>query len=168
MKINTFFISLFASIFVITACSNSSPSDFSEKISLQNGVFEIDVLPGSFATTDCGVELTDFDGISQIACVAFPLSSKLEKDKNWDAEYLTELDTNGWKWAGGEGNAYYLEKPQSSECSYSLTMMGWLQGSKDEVRNYFNAGELGSIINQTYIFGVDTKLKCGDDRNAEE
>ncbi len=150
----------------LTACSNSSTSEISEKLSLKNGVFEIGVLPGSFATDECGIDISRFE-IEEVTCVAFPLSSKMEEGKNWDTEYLTALDANGWKWAGGEGNAYYLEKPQSNECSYSLFMMGWVQGSEEEVQNYFNTGERGSIENQTYIFGIDDNLKCGDERRAE-
>jgi len=163
---NSFLGSLLTLTFLLSACSIISSPEASEKISLKNDLFQVDVLPGSFATDDCGINPSDFE-IDEIVCVAFPLSSKIEEGKNWDAEYLTALDVNGWKWAGGEGNAYYLEKPKSRECSYSLFMMGWVQGSEEEVRNYFDTGELGNIKNQTYIFGIDDELKCGAERNVK-
>ena len=46
-------------------------------------------------------------------------------------------------------------------------MMGRVQGTEDEVKNYLDTGELGNIENQTYIFGTDNTLKCGHDRDAK-
>ena len=138
----------------------------SETIATENKVFEIQVLPGSFATNDCGMSAKDLE-TDQYACVAFPFASKSDPDKNWDSDYLQELSRNGWEWAGGEGNAYYLEKKQSEECSYFLAMVGWLQGSEEEVKRYFNEGELGNIVNQTYIFALNNELVCGNKRRAE-
>lgn len=167
LKISRILTTLLVPTFAISACSNPSASKDSEKVSLQNGLLEIDILPGSFSTDNCGMEASSFN-LKEYACVAFPFSSKLEKDKNWDAEYLSALDANGWKWAGGESNAIFLEKPASNECSYSLLMLGWFQGSSEEIQFYFNTGKQGNIVNQTYIFSIEQDLKCGKDRRANK
>lgn len=157
-SINSIALTLFA-------CTEPNHSYSHNEISLQGDIFRIEVLPNSYATEDCGIDANQIQS-PHYTCVEFPFASKQVEGKNWDAEYLTALDKNGWKWAGGEGNAYYLEKIASPECSYSLTMIGWIQGTEQQVKGYFDTGELGEIKNQTYIFALDEKQKCGGERNA--
>ena len=159
------FTGLIASL-LLSTCSQNKPTEQSNKLIISNGLLRIEVLPGSYATTNCGMDMKEAE-ITNYACVAFPFASKHVEGKNWDADYLKALDANGWKWAGGEGNAYYLEKVATSECNHSLAMIGWLQGTKEQVKTYFDTGELGEIENQTYIFALEDKQKCGDERNAK-
>lgn len=151
----------------VTACSSDQSSqEPQQQLIMRDGVVNIRVLPGSLITDDCGINPEDLEA-SEYGCVVFPFASKNVEGKNWDAEYLNALSEDGWKFSGGEGNAYYLEKPATSECSYSLAMIGWLQGTKDQVEQYFTTGKLGEIVNQTYIFAVDDEQKCGDKRNVK-
>lgn len=126
-------------------------------------VLKVEVLPGSFQTTDCGINMSNEAGIDYI-CVAFPLS---RSGPNWDRKYDEALKADGWISTGGEGNAYSLEKPASSICNHSLKVIGTVQGSLDQAKAYFETGEKGEIENQVFIFALSPKQLCGDRRRSQ-
>ena len=121
---------------------------------IRAGVLEIDPIDGSFVTENCGMNKNDLS-TPEYGCVAYPFASEDVDGKNWDSDYLRLLKKDGWAFAGGEGNTYYLEKPIDENCSHFLGMIGWLQGTEAEIKKYFNEGELGPIVNGVFIFALD-------------
>ena len=163
LKFNSLNLTLLG-VFCMMACTAPDAPKVSNTLQLADGVLTLEILPGSFATNECGISDADIEA-SEYACVAFPISSKFVDGKNWDADYLRALGNDGWEWAGGEGNAYYLEKEATLECNYSLGMVGWIQGSQEQIDRYFKNGEqLDEIKNQVYIFILADEQKCGSDR----
>lgn len=167
----TFFKSLVLALTIsatISTCTLQSDlsNDTKNRLTFPNGLLDIEILPGSFATNDCGLNTLGAK-VETYVCVAFPIASKNIVGKNWDAEYLSALDQNGWKFAGGEANAYYLEKIDTTECSHSLAMVGWPQGTQSQIDHYFDTGDHGEIENQIFVFMLDTAKKCGNERYAK-
>jgi hypothetical protein len=148
---------------LVAACV-SAPSSVTKIDQLTIGdVLKIDVIPGSFQTEDCGIDVSSM-GNTDYACVAFPLS---RTGHNWDRKYDEALKVDGWISTGGEGNAYSLEKPASSICNHSLKVIGTVQGSLDQAKAYFETGAKGEIENQVFIFALNPKQLCGDRRRSQ-
>ena len=87
--------------------------------------------------------------------------------KDWDSDFTRRLGENGRKWAGGESIAYYFEKPQNENCSYDLTMLGWMQVTEEEEKIYHKTGSLEDIENLIFIFAISDELKCGSKTQAK-
>lgn len=148
----------------LTAACASAPSSVAEPDQLTIGdVLKLDVIPGSFQTEECGIDVSSM-GNTDYVCVAFPLS---RNGQNWDRKYSDALKADGWISTGGEGNAYSLEKPASTICNHSLRMVGWVQGSLDRAKAYFETGAKGEIENQVFIFTLSPKQLCGDKRQSQ-
>lgn len=103
-----------------------------------------------------------------MACIAFPRAS----DRNWQNEYVTEIQRQGWQFVGGAGPVFWFERPiAGGDCSQRLNMMGWILGDPAEVAKLGTEqeGEIDwSLIPEgTFIFSVDERPACGSARYAQ-
>lgn len=137
------------------------------------GVFDIPLVAGSFVPDDCFAKTPLADAPQEAkdnaACVAFPYERDPEQSSGeWD--YVRALDAAGWKFAGGAGNAYTLEKVVDADCSRQLYMIGQIQGDPDEVAKWGRAGEKdmdwSRIENSLYLFIEAENQVCGEKRTA--
>jgi len=143
------------------------------------GVFDVPMLEGSFVPDDCvtGTPLDTPEARANIGedfpefvCFAQPYSKDADGGSlEWD--YVRALDAEGWKFAGGAGNAYFMEKPVDETCSRKLYMMGVIQGDPVEVAKWGRAGEKdmdwSKIENTLFLFTEAEEQVCGDKRRAE-
>ena len=167
--LNNVAIYLFSAL-ILSACSDKVTNLAIDRLNLRDGVLDIPILPGSKITNNCGSIGEKIGKDSKIGvdfnCIEFPMASEGVDGKDWDSDYTRELDRDGWKWAGGEANAYYFEKPLDENCNHDLTMLGWLQATEEQEKNYGDTGGFEGIENLVFIFAISDELKCGTERRA--
>jgi hypothetical protein len=131
------------------------------------GLLDLPVLKNSFIPADCMLETIGLEKAEFIDCIAFLAKSEGIDGKDWDSEYIAELTKLGWKFAGGEANVFYLEKPINKTCSTRLNMVGWIIGDKDEIRKYKKSEkniDWSKIPYGSFIFMIEQEPVCNDKR----
>lgn len=158
LRAGSIFVALMVSLSALGACS-SQTLEISEDIS-------IPVLNGSSKTDSCDAivrrDLTR--DIVNYGCVAMPNYTNNRNGKNWDSDYLSAAEKEGWTRVGGAVNVHWLEKKADENCNYKLGMMGTLE--KDEDWNAYMRGDEPDVMaNLVFVFFMLPEIKvCGDDR----
>ena len=152
---------------ILSACSGSSQIPVKDRLVLKNGLLDVPIIAGSKKAENCGSLGDTFDGLATYGCIEYPAASEGVNGKDWDSDYSRELQKNGWEWAGGEGNAFFFEKPLNVNCSHHLAMLGWYQDTEDEQNIVDETGSLENLENLLFIFVLQEEPVCGDERNAE-
>lgn len=166
-RIEFFLTILPALLFIIlplTGCAKSEDAQSPiSRIKVGNSL-DIPVLEGSRIPDTCKLEIIASDIKMPSGCVVMSVASEGVNEKDWDSDYLRALQQNGWEFAGGEANVYYLEKKKSEDCSFSLSMMAWIYGNDEVMKSYGTQNESEDYDDFVFYFLLDNNEVCGSER----
>jgi len=154
-------------MFIIVGWSAASPTQQKPTV-IGPGVLDMPIIEGSSIPDDCMVEGLVDNTPAQYSCVIYPFKTEDVDGKDWDSEYAQSLEKLGWKWAGGEANVYFFEKPiENTLCSEYLGMIGWAHAPFNDVLVAMESGSYDNIPNGLIIFSKADDQVCGDERRIK-
>ena len=118
----------FVIVAAILTVSCSAPSAEQDRVVIE-GLIDIALPAGMFIPKSC-TEGTPGESEyleNNRACVAYKFTEG-DSDQNYDGAVLKALSENDWEFAGGAGNAYYLERSINAECSDKMMVVAVIQG----------------------------------------
>ncbi len=160
----------FVIVAAILTVSCSAPSAEQDRVVIE-GLIDIALPAGMFIPKSC-TEGTPGESEyleNNRACVAYKFTEG-DSDQNYDGAVLKALSENDWEFAGGAGNAYYLERSINAECSDKMMVVAVIQGDPAEVTKWGRSEEptmdWSKIENAIYQFVPYDEPVCGDDKFA--